>query len=120
MPLQAGDRLGRHEVVHPLGRGGMGEVYRARDGRLKRRVALKVLPEPHRFDARRMARLEQEAQALAAVNHPNIATLYGIEEGHGLQAVVMELVEGETLADRLAIAGRARGSGLPVAEAVTI
>jgi eukaryotic-like serine/threonine-protein kinase len=98
----------------------MGEVYRARDARLKRHVALKVLPEPHRFDARRMARLEQEAQALAAVNHPNIATLYGIEEGHGLQALVMELVEGETLADRLAIAGRARGSGLPVAEAVTI
>ncbi len=120
MPLQAGDRLGRYEVVHPLGNGGMGEVYRARDARLKRDVALKVLPEQHRFDARRLARLEHEARALAAVNHPNIATLYGIEEGRGLQALVMELVEGETLADRLARARRTRGAGLPVAEAVAI
>ena len=98
----------------------MGEVYRARDARLKRDVALKVLPEQYRFDARRAARLEHEAQALAAVNHPNIATLYGIEEGRGLQALVMELVEGESLADRLAVARRARGGGLPVAEAVAI
>ena len=120
MPLQAGDRLGRYEVVHPLGNGGMGEVYRARDARLKRDVALKVLPEEHRFDARRLARLEHEARALAAVNHPNIATLYGIEEGRGLQALVMELVEGETLADRLARARRTRGAGLPVAETVAI
>ena len=120
MSLQSGDRLGPYDIVHPLGAGGMGEVYRARDSRLKRDVALKVLPDRHRFDARRVARLEREAQALAAVNHPNIATLYGIEEGHGLQALVMELVDGDTLADHIAVARRARGTGLPVAEAVAI
>ena len=120
MSLQSGDRLGPYDVVHPLGAGGMGEVYRARDSRLHRDVALKVLPDQHRFDAHRVARLEREAQTLAAVNHPNIATLYGIEEGHGLQALVMELVEGDTLADHIAVARRARGIGLPVAETVAI
>ena len=88
----------------------MGEVYRARDARLKRDVALKVLPEQHRFDGRRVARLEHEAQALAAVNHPNIATLYGIEEGRGLQALVMELVDGR-LAGRSPRRGPARARG---------
>ena len=97
MSLQSGDHLGPYDIVHPLGAGGMGEVYRARDSRLRRDVALKVLPDRHRYDAHRVARLEQEARTLAAVNHPNIATLYGIEEGGGLQALVMELVEGGTL-----------------------
>ena len=98
----------------------MGEVYRAHDVRLKRDVALKVLPDRHRLDGRRVARLEREARALAAVNHPNIATLYGIEEGHGVQALVMELVDGNSLADRIAVARRARGAGLPVAEVLDI
>ncbi len=120
MSLQSGDHLGPYDIVHPLGAGGMGEVYRARDSRLRRDVALKVLPDRHRYDAHRVARLEQEARTLAAVNHPNIATLYGIEEGGGLQALVMELVEGGTLADHIAVARRARGTGLPVAEAVAI
>jgi serine/threonine-protein kinase len=120
MSLQVGDRLGPYKIVHALGAGGMGEVYRARDVRLKRDVALKVLPDEHRFDPRRIARLQREAQALAAVNHPNIATLYGVEEERGVQALVMELVEGETLADRIAMARRARRAGLPVDDALAI
>ena len=94
MPLTSGVRFGPYEVLEPLDSGGMGEVYRARDQRLRRDVALKVLPEAHRFDPERRARFEREAQALAALNHPNIATLHGVEESGGVQALVMELVEG--------------------------
>ena len=83
MRLQPGARFGPYQVVEPLGAGAMGEVYRARDTRLHRDVALKVLPERHRFDAARRARFEREAQALAALNHPNIATLHGIEDADG-------------------------------------
>jgi len=93
MPLSAGDKLGPYEVLAPLGAGGMGEVYRARDTKLNRDVAIKVLPAALANDAQYMARFEREAQLLAALNHPNIATVYGIEQG----ALVMELVEGETL-----------------------
>src|SRR2546428_4828389 len=93
MPLSVGTRLGPYEILAPLGAGGMGEVYRARDTRLGREVALKVLPEVFARDAERMARFEREAQVLASLNHPNIAQLYGLEE----RALVMEYVPGETL-----------------------
>jgi serine/threonine protein kinase len=94
----------------------MGEVYRAHDSKLRRDVALKVLPSRHRFDASRQSRFEREALALAALNHPNIATVYGVEDGGGVQALVMELIDGETLADR--IAGRTSAS--PINEALEI
>ena len=106
MPLAPGTRLGPYEVIAPLGAGGMGEVYRGRDARLKRDVALKILPAFFAADADRLARFEREAQALAALNHPNIAAIYGFEEGTGEsageRALVLELVEGETLAERIA------------------
>ena len=93
MALTPGSRLGPYEIIAPLGAGGMGEVYRARDSKLGREVAIKVLPPAFAEDAARMARFEREAQTLAALNHPNIAAIYGIEQG----AIVMELVEGEDL-----------------------
>jgi len=92
MPLEAGDKLGPYEILAPLGAGGMGEVYRARDTRLKRDVALKVLPEAFARDPERMARFQREAEVLASLNHPNIALIYGVEE----RALVMELVEGKS------------------------
>ena len=90
MPLSAGTRLGPYEILAPIGKGGMGEVYRARDTKLKREVAVKVLPEEFARDPDRMARFHREAELLAALNHPNIATIYGVED----RALVMELVEG--------------------------
>ena len=99
MPLSAGDRLGPYEIVEPLGAGGMGEVYRARDAKLNRDVAIKVLPAALANDAQYMARFEREAQMLAALNHPNVATVYGIERG----ALVMELVDGADLKGPLPI-----------------
>ena len=102
MPLFAGTRLGAYEIVSALGAGGMGEVYRARDAKLNRDVALKVLPELFACDPDRLARFKREAQVLASLNHPNIAAIYGFEESNGVQALVLELVEGPTLADRVA------------------
>jgi len=93
MPLPAGTRLGTYEILAPIGAGGMGEVYRARDTKLDRDVAIKVLPPALAEDPERLARFEREAKVLAALNHPNIAQIYGIEE----RALVMELVEGQTL-----------------------
>jgi serine/threonine protein kinase len=104
MPLEAGTRLGPYEIVSPLGAGGMGEVYRARDTRLGRDVAIKVLPEIFAADADRRSRFEREAQTLAALNHPNIAQIYGVVEQP--PALVMELVDGEDLAERIASVGR--------------
>ena len=98
MSLSAGTRLGQYEVVAPLGAGGMGEVYRAHDTKLNRDVAVKVLPEAVANDRERLARFAREAQALAALNHANIATIYGVEDG-ATHAIVMELVEGVTLAE---------------------
>jgi serine/threonine protein kinase len=114
MTLKQGTRLGPYEVVAPLGSGGMGEVYRARDARLGRDVALKVLPEAFARDAERMARFEREARVLASLNHPNIASLYGVEESGGTRALVMELVEGPTLAERI------RQEPLPADEALLV
>jgi serine/threonine-protein kinase len=119
MSLTPGTRFGTYEVVESLGSGGMGEVYRARDSVLRRDVALKVLPAGHRLDADRQARFKREALALAALNHPNIATVHGIEDEAGVQALVMELVDGQTLADRLD-RSTTKASGVPIPEALAI
>ena len=110
--LAAGRRVGPYEIVAPLGAGAMGEVYRACDTKLNRIVALKVLPERFALDPDRLARFTREAQLLAALNHPNIAAIYGLEESGGAQALVLELVDGPTLADRI--------GQIPVEEALTI
>jgi Tol biopolymer transport system component len=102
MTLQAGTRFGPYEIVSPLGAGGMGEVYRARDASLGREVAVKVLPAGLAADAEHLGRFEREARLLASLNHPGIATIHGIERGEGGPFLVLELVEGETLAERLA------------------
>src|SRR5512134_2596411 len=101
MPLSAGTRLGAYEILAPLGAGGMGEVYRARDTRLDRDVAVKILPEAFAADVERVARFEREAKVLASLNHPNIAIIHGLEYADGAHALAMELVEGEDLAQRL-------------------
>src|SRR5687768_18252221 len=101
MPLQPGSRVGSYEVIDKLGAGGMGEVYRARDSKLGREVALKVLPDQFVADADRLARFVREAQILASLNHPNIAHVHGLEESTESRALVMELIEGPTLADRI-------------------
>jgi serine/threonine-protein kinase len=102
MTIRPGSRIGAYEVMSLIGAGGMGEVYRARDTKLNRDVALKVLPSNVAADPARLARFQREAQALAALNHPNIAAIYGVEDGNANSALVLELVEGETLADRIA------------------
>src|SRR6185436_6834917 len=99
MSLAAGARIGPYEVRSPLGAGGMGEVYRARDTRLDRDAALKILPEAFAAHPERLARFEREAKVLASLNHPNIAQIYGLEESGAGRALVMELVQGETLSD---------------------
>ena len=113
-PSLLGRQLGPHRILSLLAIGGMGEVYRARDTRLNRDVAIKVLPEQLALDPDRLARLKREAQVLASLNHPNIAAIYGFEEADGVQALVLELVEGPTLADRIA-----RGR-IPLDEALPI
>ena len=114
MSLSAGTRLGPYEIVSALGAGGMGEVYRARDTKLNRDVAIKVLPELFAADAERLARFQREAHVLASLNHPNIAHIHGLEESGGVRALVMELVEGEDLSQRIA-----RGA-LPIDDALAI
>src|SRR5512134_1073491 len=104
MPISAGARLGSFEVLGPLGAGGMGEVYRARDTRLGREVALKVLPEALSSDRERLARFEQEARAASALNHPNIVTIHEIGREGETTFVAMELVDGKTLRD-LSVSG---------------
>src|SRR6516162_2836489 len=101
MPLTIGTLLGPHEIVALLGKGGMGEVYRARDLKLKREVAIKILPEEFSRNPDRVGRFQREAEALAALNHPNIGAIYDIQEANELRFLVLELVEGETLADRV-------------------
>ena len=101
MTLVPGSRLGPYEITAPLGEGGMGVVYRATDPKLKRAVAIKVLPAAFAEDVERLARFEREAQVLAQLQHPNIASIYGLEESNGVRALVMELIEGEDLAERL-------------------
>ena len=118
MPLQAGTRLGPYEVLSLIGAGGMGEVYRARDTKLNRDVALKVLPELFARDPERLARFTREAQTLAALNHPNIAHIHGLEESGGVRALVMELVEGEDLAQRLVRGPIPLDEALPIARQI--
>ena len=115
MSLNPGDRLGVYEVTGELGAGGMGIVLRARDTKLDREVALKVLPEAFTSDPDRLARFEREAKVLASLNHPNIGTIYGLEEADGVKALVLELVEGPTLADRIAHGPIPLDEALPIA-----
>ena len=114
MPLTAGTRLGSYSILSALGAGGMGEVYRARDTKLNRDVAIKVLPESVANDPDRLARFDREASVLASLNHHHIAQIYGVEDSNGVRALVMELVEGPTLADRIA------QGALPLDEALSI
>ncbi len=121
MALAPGSRLGPYEVTALIGSGGMGEVYRARDTKLDRDVALKVLPDLFADDPERLARFQREARVLASLNHPNIAGIYGLEEsgpstgsGQAVRALVLELVEGPTLAERIA------QGAIPVDEALRI
>ena len=101
MPLSSGSRLGTYEILGPLGAGGMGEVYRARDPKLGRDVAIKVLPEGVARDPERLARFEREARSLAALNHPGIVTIFAVEEAEGARFLAMELVEGDDLRKRI-------------------
>jgi eukaryotic-like serine/threonine-protein kinase len=101
MPLTVGTRLGPYEIVGALGAGGMGEVYRATDTKLKRQVAVKILPPSLASDPDRLARFQREAEVLASLNHANIGAIYGVEESGDIKALVLELVEGPTLADRI-------------------
>jgi eukaryotic-like serine/threonine-protein kinase len=112
--LVAGTRLGAYDVLALIGAGGMGEVYRAHDSKLGRDVALKILPSEFTHDPDRLARFKREAQVLASLNHPHIAAIYGLEEANGSQFLVLELVDGDTLAQRIA-----RGP-IPMEEALTI
>jgi hypothetical protein len=118
MPLITGAHLGPYEILSALGAGGMGEVYRARDGTLRRDVALKILPELFALDTDRLARFRREAQVLASLNHPNIAAIYGFEESTSVHALVLELVEGPTLADRIAQGPIPLDEALPIARQI--
>src|ERR1700676_405362 len=115
MSLATGTRLGFYEVLSQIGAGGMGEVYQAHDTKLGRDVAIKVFPEAVAHDADRLSRFQREAKMLASLNHPNIAAIYGLEENAGTSYLVMELVPGETLAERIK-----RDGAVPVEEALTI
>ena len=118
MPLKPGTLLGHYEILSLLGVGGMGEVYHARDLKLNREVALKLLPEHFARDSERIVRFRREAQLLAQLNHPNIAQIHGLEEANGIRALVMELVEGPTLADRIAQGPIPIDEALPIAKQI--
>src|SRR5213593_514008 len=118
MALLTGSRLGAYEIISLIGSGGMGEVYRARDTRLKREVAIKVLPDEFSQDAERIARFKREAEVLASLNHSNIAAVYGLEKEGGTTAIVLELVDGETLAEIIARGPLAVGDALPIARQI--
>ena len=118
MALPPGTRLGPYEVTAQIGVGGMGEVYRATDTNLKRAVAIKVLPASVAGDAERLARFQREAEVLAVLNHPNIAQIHGLEKSDGTIALVMELVEGPTLADRIAQGPIQVDEVLPIAKQI--
>jgi len=112
--MEIGSCIGSYEITSLLGKGGMGEVYLARDTKLKREVAIKVLPDEFLRDADRVGRFQREAEVLASLNHPNIAQIYGVEESSGTRCIVMELVDGETLQERL------RRGPIPIDEALPL
>src|SRR5688572_8870519 len=114
MPLVPGSHLGPYEILVPLGAGGMGEVYRARDSRLNREIAIKVLPDGLTIDPEHLSRFEREAQVLGSLNHPNVAQIYGLEKSGSGLAIVMELVEGQDLSELL------RGRPIPPDRALPI
>src|SRR5262245_32992569 len=118
MPLGPGTRVGPYEIMSVLGEGGMGQVWRARDTKLGRDVALKVLPDAFASDAERLARMQREAHVLAAVNHPNIAAIHGFEDSGDVHALVLEFVDGETLADRIARGPIPLDEALPIARQI--
>ena len=118
MALGPGTQIGPYEITAQIGAGGMGEVYRATDTNLGRDVAIKILPVAFAQDPERLARFEREARMLASLNHPNIAIIHGVEKSAGLYALVMELVEGETLADRLARGATPLDETLPTARQI--
>ena len=120
MPLDPGSRRGPYEVIASIGAGGMGEVYRARDTTLGRDVALKILPQAFARDPERLARFEREARTLAALNHPNIAHIHGLDESDGIRALVLEFVDGPTLADRIAPGPIPAPQALAIAEQITL
>jgi eukaryotic-like serine/threonine-protein kinase len=115
MAVSVGTRLGPYEIIAPLGAGGMGEVYRARDTKLGRAVAIKVILDEFASDEERVGRFEREAKMLAALNHPRIASLFGMEHVDGQHFLVMELIEGETLGDRLRRGPMQVEEALPIA-----
>ena len=118
MPLNVGSRLGHYDVTALIGEGGMGQVYQATDTKLKRQVALKILPDAFSADPERLARFQREAEVLASLNHPNIAQIHGLEEADGVRALVLELVEGPTLADRIKRGPIPLDEALPIAKQI--
>ena len=118
MPLSAGTSLGHYDVTSLLDEGGMGQVWQATDTQLNRQVALKILPDAFAADPDRLARFTREAQILATLNHPNIAAIHGIEEAEGTRALVLELVEGPTLADRFSKGAIPLAQALPIAKQI--
>src|SRR5713101_6381020 len=114
MVITIGTQLGSYEITALLGKGGMGEVYRARDTKLKREVAIKILPDEFSTDPERVSRFQREAEVLASLNHPNIAAIHSLEEANGSRFLVLELVEGETLAERV------KREPIPIDEALNI
>ena len=118
MGLSPGTRIGHYDVTALLGEGGMGQVWQATDTQLNRQVALKILPDAFATDPDRLARFKREARILASLNHPNIAQIHGIEEAEGTRALVLELVEGPTLADRIAKGPIPLDEALPIAKQI--
>ena len=118
MSLSDGTRLGPYDILAPLGAGGMGEVYRATDTKLKRQVAIKILPPALAVDPDRLTRFQREAEVLALLNHPHIAAVYGLEDTADGKVLVMELVEGPTLADRIAQGPVPIDEALPIAKQI--
>jgi serine/threonine protein kinase len=118
LSLSPGSRLGVYEVITPIGEGGMGQVFRARDTKLDRDVAIKILPDAFARDDERLARFRREAKTLASLNHPNIAGIYGLEEGDGISALVMELVGGDDLSQRIARGAIPIDEALPIAKQI--
>ena len=118
LALSPGSRLGVYEITAQIGEGGMGEVYRATDRKLKREIAIKILPPSLAGDADRLARFQREAEVLASLNHPHIAAIYGLEESGGATALVMELVEGDDLSERIARGPIPLDEALPLAKQI--